>query len=203
MYDVVRLLLTRTLYQIFLIVAAAMVDLPFPLSPKHNSILALLTAGVPTIALVAWARPGPPPARLIRAISHFVLPASLTMAFVGLEVYLGFVAVTGDVALSQTAMTTALMLCGILLVIFVEPPTPWWVGGDEYSGDKRPTYLAGVMLAMFLAVLAIPQARDFFELGVLGPVEWAVVLGVVVLWGLGLRMIWRGRLLERLAGETV
>jgi cation-transporting ATPase E len=203
MYDVVRLLLTRTVYQIFLIMSTAMIDLPFPLSPKHNTVLALLTVGIPTIALVAWARPGAPPARLIRAITHFVLPASLTMAFVGLEVYLGFVAVTNNVPLAQTAMTTTLALCGILLIIFVEPPTSWWVGGDEYSGDKRPTILAGFMLAVFLTIMAIPQARNFFELTVLGPVEAAIVLGVVLLWGFGLRMIWRGRLLERLAGEAV
>jgi cation-transporting ATPase E len=203
MYDVVRLLLTRTIYQVFLIVAATMVGLPFPLSPKHNSILALLTVGIPTIALVAWARPGQPPARLIRAITHFVLPASLTMAFVGLEVYLGFIAVTKDAALAQTAMTSALMLCGILLIVFVEPPTAWWVGGDEYSGDKRPTILAGFMLAAFLTVIAIPQARDFFELAVLGPVEWLVVLAVALLWGAGLRLIWRAQLLERLVGEAV
>jgi cation-transporting ATPase E len=203
MFDVVRLLLTRTLYQVFLIVGAAMIQLPFPLSPKHNTIIALLTVGIPTIALVAWARPGQPPARLIRAISHFVLPASLTMAFVGLEIYLGFVAVTGDVAMAQTAMTTALTLCGILLIVFVEPPSAWWVGGDEYSGDKRPTILAGFMLAALLTAMAIPQSRDFFELTVLGPVESLVVLAVVLLWGLGLRMIWRGRLLERLAGEPM
>ncbi|HET9496274.1 MAG TPA: HAD-IC family P-type ATPase [Chloroflexia bacterium] len=201
MYDVVRLLLTRTLYQVFLIVGAAMIQLPFPLSPKHNSIIALLTVGIPTIALVAWARPGQPPARLIRAISHFVVPASLTMAFVGLEVYLGFVAITNDVALAQTAMTVALTLCGILLIVFVEPPSAWWVGGDEYSGDKRPIILAGFMLAALLTVIAIPQARDFFELTLLGPVESVIVVAVTLLWGFALRMIWRGRLLERLAGE--
>jgi cation-transporting ATPase E len=100
-------------------------------------------------------------------------------------------------------MTTALMLCGILLIVFVEPPTAWWVGGDEYSGDKRPTILAGFMLAAFLTVIAIPQARAFFELSVLGPVEWLVVLAVALLWGAGLRLIWRAQLLERLVGEAV
>jgi cation-transporting ATPase E len=85
--------------------------------------------------------------------------------------------------------------------VFVEPPSAWWVGGDEYSGDKRPTILAGFMLAALLAVLAIPQARDFFELTLLGPIESVVVVAVALLWGFALRMIWRGRLLERLAGE--
>ena len=58
MEDVIRLLLTRTLYVLALVVAARIVGLPFPVTPKHNSILALLTVGLPILAIAAWARPG-------------------------------------------------------------------------------------------------------------------------------------------------
>jgi cation-transporting ATPase E len=201
MYDVVRLLLTRTLYLLFLIVGTSMMDLPFPITPKHNSVLAILTVGIPTVALVAWARAGEPPARLIRAITHFVLPASLTTAFVGLEVYLGYIAVTNDTALSQTVLTTVLTLCGLVLVPFVEPPTQGWVGGDAYSGDRRPTILAGIMLALFVLVMVIPPAREFFELQPLGLVDIGIILGVVLVWTFGLRFIWRAKVLEKLIGE--
>ncbi|HSR29269.1 MAG TPA: HAD-IC family P-type ATPase, partial [Anaerolineae bacterium] len=47
MEDVVRLLLTRTLYVLLLVVATQLVGVPFPVTPKHNSILALLTVGIP------------------------------------------------------------------------------------------------------------------------------------------------------------
>jgi cation-transporting ATPase E len=200
MYDVVRLLLSRTLYLIFLIVAASMMQLDFPISPKHNSILAILTVGIPTVALVAWARPGNPPARLIRAIAHFVIPASLTVAFVGIEIYLGYMSVTNDVKLSRTVLTTVLLLCGLVLIPFVEPPTKWWAGGDEYSGDKRPTVLAGIMLALFVVVMVVPVFRNFFELEALRLQDVGIVVGVVALWTFGLRFIWRAKVLERLAG---
>ncbi len=201
MYDVVRLLLSRTLYLIFLIVGASMMGLHFPITPKHNSLLALLTVGVPTVALVAWAREGEPPARLIRAISHFVVPASLATAFVGLEVYLGYITVTNNIALSQTVLTTVLMLCGLILIPFVEPPTQAWVGGDEYSGDRRPTILAALMLGIFVLVLAVPQLRDLFELQALGLADIGIIAGVVVIWAFGLRFIWRAKVLEKLIGE--
>jgi cation-transporting ATPase E len=200
MYDVVRLLLSRTLYLIFLIVAASMMQLQFPITPKHNSILAILTVGIPTVALVAWARPGTPPARMIRAIAHFVIPASLTVAFVGIEIYLGYMSVTKNVALSQTVLTVVLMLCGLVLIPFVEPPTKGWVGGDEFSGDRRPTILAGIMLALFVVVMIVPPFRTFFELEPLGIVDVGIIVGIVAVWAFGLRFIWRGKVLERLAG---
>ena len=201
MYDVVRLLLSRTLYLLFLIVGASMMELPFPITPKHNSILAILTVGIPTVALVAWARAGAPPSRLIRAITHFVLPASLTTAFVGLEIYLGYIAATNNTALAQTALTTVLTLCGIVLIPFVEPPTQGWVGGDEYSGDRRPTILAAIMLAIFILVMAVPPFRQFFELEPLGLLDIAIILGVVTVWAFALRYIWRAKVLEKLIGR--
>jgi cation-transporting P-type ATPase E len=201
MYDVVRLLLSRTLYLIFLIVSASVMQLDFPISPKHSSILAILTVGIPTVALVAWARPGNPPGRLIRAITHFVVPASLTIAFVGIETYLGYISVTKDILLSRTVLTTVLMLCGLVLIPFVEPPTKGWVGGDEFSGDRRPTILAGVMLAIFVAVMAIPALRNIFELQPLGIQDIGIILAIVIVWAFSLRFIWRAKVLERLAGQ--
>jgi cation-transporting ATPase E len=152
------------------------------------------------VALVAWARPGNPPARLIRAIAHFVIPASLTVAFVGIEIYLGYMSVTKNVALSQTALTAVLMLCGLVLIPFVEPPTKGWVGGDEFSGDRRPTILAGIMLALFVVVMIVPAFRTFFELEPLSVADIGIIVGIVAVWAFGLRFIWRGKVLERLAG---
>jgi cation-transporting ATPase E len=129
-----------------------------------------------------------------------VIPASLTVAFVGIEIYLAYMSVTNDVKLSQTVLTTTLMLCGLVLIPFVEPPTKWWAGGDEYSGDKRPTILAGIMLALFIMVMAVPPFRTFFELEALRLQDVGIIVGVVALWTFGLRFIWRAKVLERLAG---
>jgi cation-transporting ATPase E len=207
MHDVVRLLLARTLYLIFLMAGVAMLGLKdAPLTPKHNSILAVLTVGIPTVALVAWARIGEPPKRLLRSVLGFVIPAAVTIAIVALAIYTGYVIetnalVTNDFKLAQTALTTVTVLCGLVLIPFAEPPTKGWVAGDEYSGDKRPTILALAMLAVFCVLMLVPATRTFFVLEPLGIFDIALIVSVVVIWAFSLRYIWRGRILERIVRE--
>ena len=67
------------------------------------------------------------------------------------------------------------MLCGLVLIPFVEPPTPAWVGGDELSGDRRPAFLALGMLAAFVVILLVPALRGFFELRLLPPLDYVLI----------------------------
>jgi cation-transporting ATPase E len=198
MEDVIRLLLTRTFYVLLLIITSQLVGVPFPVTPKHNSILALLTVGIPILALAAWARPGPPPKSVVRSTSHFVLPAAFTVSVVALAVYLVYLAITGNLEIARTALTAASILCGLVLIPFVEPPTQWWVAGDMLSGDWRPTLLAFGMLGLYALVVIVPPLRGFFELAVLRWQDYVLLAAVVILWALLLRLIWRTRLFERL-----
>jgi len=198
MEDVVRLLLTRTFYVLFLIIATQLVGVPFPVTPKHNSILALLTVGIPILAIAAWARPGTPPRSVVRSTSHFVFPAAFTISILALAVYLGYLTTTGDEALARTALTTATIMCGLLLIPFVEPPTQWWVGGDLLSGDWRPSLLACGMLALYGAIVALPPLREFFELTVLRWWDYLLLAALAVVWALLMRFIWRARIFEKL-----
>jgi len=197
MEDVARLLLTRTLYVLLLVIATRIVDVPFPVTPKHNSILALLTVGIPILAIAAWARPGAPPRSVMRSTSHFIVPAAFTISVVSLAVYLAYLGMSGDVQMARTALTTATVLCGLLLIPFVEPPTRSWEGGDVLSGDWRPTILALAMLLIYGAVLAVPGLRSFFELSPLRNMDYLIIAAGVAIWALLLRLIWRTRLFER------
>ena len=53
------LLLTRTLYMLLIVLGATLAGLPFPFSPRGSSLLALVTVGLPGLAMIAWARPVP------------------------------------------------------------------------------------------------------------------------------------------------
>jgi cation-transporting ATPase E len=203
MQDIVRLFLTRTFYVTLLILGAAIVGVAFPVTPKHNSILALLSVGIPTLALAAWARPATSPRSLLHSVSHFVFPASFTVAVVSIGVYLAYLAATDDVELARTALTTTTVLCGLLLIPFVEPPTPAWVGGDELSGDRRPTLLALGMLLCYVAIMLIPALRKSFELAALRGLDFALIAGVVAVWAVVLRFVWRRQLFERWLGLDV
>ena len=200
MADVMRLFLVRTLYVTLLILFAKVVGLAFPLSPKHNSILALLTVGIPTLGLAAWARPGAPPRDVLHSLRHFVLPAAFTVTVITFAVYLGFLLDVRSEGVAQTALTIATILCGLVLVPFVEPPTLAWAGGDELSGDWRPTLLTLGLFALLIAVMLVPAIRHFFELAVLSPLDWLLIGSAVVVWAMFLRYAWRINLFERLLG---
>jgi len=198
MEDIVRLLMTRTFYVMLLVIATQVAGMAFPVTPKHNSVLALLTVGIPILAIAAWARPGTPPRSVIRSTSHFVFPAAFTVSVVSLAVYLAFLRTAGDLEIARTALTTVTVLCGLVLIPFVEPPTEWWVGGDVLSGDWRPALLALGMLGLFGVITAVPSLRDFFELTPLRGLDYLLIGIVVAVWALLLRLIWRARLFERL-----
>jgi cation-transporting ATPase E len=200
MLDVIRLLLTRTLYVFLLVIATQIARTPFPVTPKHNALIALLTVGIPILAIAVWARVGKPPSGMLRSTLHFVLPAAFTISFLVTGVYLVYLGVTNDVPLARSALTTASIFCGLLLLPFVEPPTEWWVAGDELSGDPRPSLLAFVMLSLFGLVMSVPMLRDFFELVPLRGWDYLVLAGLACLWVLLQRMIWRGHVFERLVG---
>ncbi|MGD9048570.1 MAG: HAD-IC family P-type ATPase [Anaerolineae bacterium] len=198
MEDVVRLLLTRTFYVLLLMMATQLVGVPFPVTPKHNSILALLTVGIPILALAAWARPGPPPRSVVRSTSHFVFPAAFTVSVVALAVYLAYLAMGDDLEVARTALTTVTIFCGLLLIPFVEPPTGWWVAGDVLSGDRRPALLALGMLLLFGLIMLVPPLRGFFELTLLRPIDYLLLAALAAGWALLLLTLWRTRFFERL-----
>jgi cation-transporting ATPase E len=198
MEDVARLLLTRTVYVGLLVIATQIVGVAFPVTPKHNAVLALLTVGIPIIGLAAWARPGPPPRSIVRSTGHFVFPAGFTVAILSLAVYLLYWQWHRDAALARTALTTAGIFCGLVLIAFVEPPTRMWVGGDVFSGDWRPSVLAVGLLLLYGLIMALPAGRGFFELVPLGATDYLLIVALVIVWALLLCVIWRTRLPERL-----
>ena len=200
MQDIVRLFLTRTFYVTLLILGTSIAGVAFPLTPKHNSILALLTVGVPTLALAAWARPEKPPPSLLRSVSRFVFPAAFSVAVVSIGVYLFFLQTTDAVNTARTALTTVTVLCGLVLILFVEPPTPALVAGDELSGDWRPTFLMFGMMVLYAVVMIVPTLREAFELSPLRGVDSVLICGVVIVWAVVLRAVWRRRFFERWLG---
>jgi len=101
---------------------------------------------------------------------------------------------------AQTTLTTFLVICGLFLVIFVEPPTEWWTGGDVLSGDWKPTILAAVLMAAFVVINAVPQARALFALAPLGWTELGLVAAALAIWLPLVRLLWRKRLIARFLG---
>ena len=73
-------LLARTFYVLLIIVGASLLGLPFPFTPRQNSILAFITVGVPIIVLALWVRPGPSRAGLLGQTLRISIPLSLGLS---------------------------------------------------------------------------------------------------------------------------
>jgi cation-transporting ATPase E len=198
--NVLKLFLTRVLAMSVLLMGVMVLG-GFPFGPKQISVLTTLTVGIPSIGLTAWAHSGqPPPGAMIRSVVQFVLPAALTMALAGLGVYLYVLLTDYSDEMAQTALTILAVLCGLVLLAFVEPPIRWLEGAERSRGDWRPTLLAGGLFLVFVGILAFEPLRAFLGLVSLPARTYGVIGLTVVAWAVILCFTWRTRLLERFLG---
>jgi cation-transporting ATPase E len=206
MENAMKLILTRVLYLALLLLTILMLG-SFPFAPKQKALITFETLSIMTIALAAWAHPGPPSRRgLGYLLLHFVFPAAVPLSLMAFGVYLVafYQAIqqmgedVHDAQLSaQSALTTFAACSGLLLVPFVVPPARFWVGGSTLSGDWRPTLLAAALLVVYLVVIAVPPLRTFFSLTALRPIDYLFIGGEALIWSIIQRWIWRKHLLER------
>ena len=212
MHAILKLFLTRVLYTAVLIALLGVVDIGFPFAPKQNALVTLLTVGLPTLALAAWARPMEP-RQQGASVFQFVVPAALALAITGLTVYIGYLlvdAVLGNQlvtdavnspasrAVARTALTTLSIFCGLLLILFVQPhggPVPGW-----RDVPWRHAALVLALAALFAVIAMEPGLRTLFELQPLSLADYVVLAFIAAIWAMVLRAIWRGYVLERLLG---
>jgi cation-transporting ATPase E len=218
MQDILKLFLTRIATMMLVIISAWTIGL-FPIAVRQGTLVTLLTVGIPTVLLAIWARPGyRSHTALIQQLVHFVIPPALLSSVLSLIVFyvpLGLhltpearglgaeqflAAFAPQILASQTALSAFLIGAGLLLLLFVEPPTEWWTGGDVLSGDWRPTWLAIGLAVAFVIIMLVADLRAFFDLAPLEPIHVGLIVGCLVVWLVLIRQVWRRRWLERWLG---
>jgi cation-transporting P-type ATPase E len=98
---------------------------------------------------------------------------------------------------AQTALTGFTILTGVLLMVFAMPPIRWFAGGADYSGDWRPTILAGILILVYAGIFVIDPLQSFFQLVPLPSTFYLIITGLTVLWVFVQRTVWRSAFLER------
>lgn len=209
MQDILKLFLTR-IATVGLVVVSSLVVVSFPIELRNASALTIFTVGIPSALLAVWAAPGRRVAdSLGRTLAKFVIPAALVSSLMGLVVFYGSIALAGApdaAALSdasaqaRTALTTFLVFVGLVLVVYVEPPTPWFAVVEPLTKDRRPTYLAIVLAVAYVAVLLTPPAREFFSFALPSPRDALLAVGAVLVWIPLVRLFWQRRLVDRFLG---
>jgi magnesium-transporting ATPase (P-type) len=156
---VTKLYVTKSAFAAFLILTIGTSSDAYPLLPRHLSIAASLTVGIPTFFLALAPSTGPwRPDGFVHTIARFSVPAGV---IVGTGVVAGYLFALHTLSLSvpdsRTVALTTLIACGLYLVMALES------GGSR----RRSTLVAGmcaVMGALYVAALLIPSTRSFFAL---------------------------------------
>jgi magnesium-transporting ATPase (P-type) len=178
-----RLYLTKSVYAGFLITLAAIFDFTFPFLPRHLTIAAFLTIGIPSFVLALAPSEGPLyRGRLLRALAAFAFPAGIAM---GVASLLSFFFVDGLAAGSleegRTAATTTLIVLGLCFIVLLERGP----GREHITIQSYMLALVAGLGAIFAGILAIAPVREFFELSLLSGGQWFLALLCVAI-GLGI-----------------
>ena len=212
MQDILRVFLTRIL-TLGMLILVLMTSGFFPVDLRNASAITLFTVGIPTAMLAIWSRPGPFLGEsLLRTLAKFVLPAASLASVVGLLVVTG-VFLIGDadfeaglsteraaLEAAKTSVTVFLILVGMLVVVFVEPPIKLFAVIEPLSPDWRPTWLALSLTGALGIVLLVPPFRDFFNLYPLSIRDLSITLGGALAWAVLVWIFWRWRFVERFLG---
>jgi cation-transporting ATPase E len=200
--DALKLSLTHALVVCWLaLIAFVAGPFYFPYFRAQNLPVVLFTITFPSILLSFWLVSGKIESEnLTRRLFFFVLPASLTMTLLFMAVFLYFENGTSS-TYARTAVAHTMVLSGLILIIFVQPPTDFWAGGDSVSGDRRPTQLVIILYLIFLVMAQNLTVRpNSFGIGPLRSFnDFFLVWAFTAVWVLALRGLWRSSFVRRLA----
>ena len=160
---VAKLFVTKSAFAAFLVLSIGLTPTAYPLLPRHLTLAASLTIGIPGFFLALAPSSGRYSSRgFVRELARFALPAGTAAGLGVLSSYL-FALNVLDVKLieARTVAVTVLVLVGLYLILALE------VAG-RVRGAAVST-LCFVLLIAYVLVLLVPLARDFFMLAAPGP----------------------------------
>lgn len=101
----------------------------------------------------------------------------------------------------QTVLSDFISIAAFILILFLEPPGHLFTGWVATpSPDKRPTWLALALFAVFMIVINNSDLAGYFGLLMPSPPVYMALAVALPLWFLTLRTIWRRQIFERLLG---
>jgi hypothetical protein len=213
MSSILSLFLARISTMGLLIVSSMVVGV-FPIEVRNGSAITLFSVGIPAVLIALWAQPGRRRTESIGAtIGRFVVPAAFVTSLAGLGVLYGTLelerllhAQVGDgpaTLTAQSALTSFLVLAGLALIVFVEPPADWVAVVRPKTLDRRPAVMAVGLGVVYVGLLVFEPVRGIFALDFLDLPEASFVAFALVAWLLVIRWTWRHDVVQRLVGVRV
>ena len=206
-----------------LVIMSSLVVGEFPIALRQASLITLFAVGIPTMFLALWAQDGPTRrASIPSRVAAFVVPPALVTAAVGLLLFYALLlrnlaeegiarghwpeAATTPVyaatlPVAQTGLAVFLVLSGLLLVVFAQPPSPWWAVVEALCHDRRPSILAASLAAAFAVGANWRPVASLFALAPLDPLDTMLITVAVAAWLILLQLAWRGHWMARFFAE--
>jgi P-type E1-E2 ATPase len=169
-----RLYMTKTVYAATLILLVAIPGFAFPFLPRHLTLAAFLTIGIPSFVLALAPSDGPLyRGRLLRALAAFAVPAGVATALGSiLAFFLVDTVFGGSLEAGRTAATTTLIVLGLSFVLLLERGP----GREHIAIQSYMLALVAGLGALFALILAAAPVRDFFEMVLLDASQWFLAL---------------------------
>jgi cation-transporting ATPase E len=157
---VTKLFVTKSAFAAFLILTVGVTSQEYPVLPRHLTLVATLTIGIPGLFLALAPSSGPwTSPRFLRDVASFAIPAGTAAGLGVVSSYLfAAEALDQDLVHARTVSVTVLTLVGLYLVYVLEA-----------SGGQRDRWVGALCLtlfALYCLCLAFSGTRDFFELAV-------------------------------------
>lgn len=189
-----RLYLTKTVYAAALILLVSVPGFAFPFLPRHLTLAAFLTIGIPSFVLALAPSDGPLyRGKLLRALGAFALPAGVATALATiLSFFLIDVVFGGGIEDGRTAATTTLIILGLCFVLLLERGP----GREHIAIQSYMLAMIAGLGALFAGILAIPQVREFFEMTMLNASQWFVAMLAAALGLVAASLMWRLPLIQ-------
>jgi cation-transporting P-type ATPase E len=191
-----RLYLTKTVYAAALILLVAVPGFAFPFLPRHLTVAALLTIGIPSFVLALLPSDGPLyRGRLLRALAAFAVPAGISTALASiLSFFLVDTVAGGTLEDGRTAATSTLIALGLAFILLLERGP----GREHIAIQSNMLAMVLGLGGAYAGILALPFLRDFFDLVLLGAGEWFLVFLSVAIGLIIASALWKLPQIERL-----
>jgi len=184
-----RLYLTKTVYAAALILLVAVPGFAFPFLPRHLTLAAFLTIGIPSFVLALMPSDGPLyRGRLLRALAAFAVPAGVATAISSiLSFFFVDTVFGGTLDAGRTAATTTLIVLGLCFVLLLERGP----GREHIAIQSYMLAMVAGLAALFAGILALPPLRDFFEMEMLTPGQWFLSLLIAAIGLTIASLLWK------------
>jgi cation-transporting P-type ATPase E len=168
---VTKLFAAKSAFAAFLILSIGLTNEPYPLLPRHLTLAATLTVGIPAFFLALAPSSGPwRTDGFLREVGRFAVPAGTAAGIGVLSSYLFALNVAGvPLDEARTAATAVLIGIGLYLVIALEA-----------THGRRRLWVFGLvtsLIAAFVVVMATDGLRHFFGLTTPGPWGFLAIVG--------------------------